>query len=398
MSGFTSANSGDFDKYFMTNTELIDRYATGGLWAWGQNIYGQLGDNTQVEKSSPVQTIALGTNWKQVSCGYRHISAIKTDGTLWSWGQDTYGQLGDNTVAGKSSPVQTITGGTNWKQVSGGYKHTAAIKTDGTLWTWGGNDLGQLGNNTGGVGTNKSSPVQTIAGGTNWKQVSCTGFYTAAIKTDGTLWTWGHNNNGQLGDNTGGAGTQKSSPVQTIAGGTNWKQVSCGYGHTAAIKTDGTLWTWGRDSYGQLGDNTQVQKSSPIQTIAFGNNWKQVFCSTRHTTAIKTDGTLWTWGFNGFGQLGDNTQVQKSSPVQTITGGTNWKQVSCGYRHTSAIKTDGTLWIWGDNYPYGQLGDTTDILKSSPIQTIALGTNWKQVSCAGLHTSAIQYSDIGAVL
>jgi alpha-tubulin suppressor-like RCC1 family protein len=353
-----------------------DIFSEGGLWGWGYNQHGQLGDNTSSNaKSSPIQTITFGTNWKQVSCGLSQTAAIKTDGTLWLWGVNGNGQLGDNTRVSKSSPVQTIALGTNWKQVFCGTYHTAAIKTDGTLWGWGFNTAGQLGDNT---NVNKSSPVQTIALGTNWKQVACGGTHTAAIKTDGTLWTWGTNNLGQLGDNT--VTLYKSSPVQTIALGTNWKQVSCGSDHIAAIKTDGTLWTWGRDNYGQLGDNTIVNKSSPVQTITGGTNWKQVSCGTLQTAAIKTDGTLWSCGYNDiYGGLGDNTIINKSSPVQTITGGTNWKQVACGKHHIAAIKTDGTLWGWGSN-TFGQLGDNTQVNKSSPVQTIALGNNWKQIA------------------
>ena len=319
--------------------ELADTFKQAGLWTWGNNNYGQLGDDTLVNKSSPVQTISSGTNWKQVSCGFSHSLAIKTDGTLWTWGGNAYGQLGNNTLVNKSSPVQTISGGTNWKQVSCSGVNSGAIKTDGTLWVWGRNNYGQLGDNT---IVNKSSPVQTIYGGTNWKQVSCSldpyfNNFTSAIKTDGTLWTWGGNGYGQLGDNTI---IRKSSPVQTIAGGTNWKQVACGVYHTSAIKTDGTLWTWGYNIVGELGDNTIVNKSSPVQTISGGTNWKQVSAGNQHTTAIKTDGTLWTWGYNGVGNLGDNTQISKSSPVQTIASGTNWKQVSCGFYHTTAIRDD----------------------------------------------------------
>jgi alpha-tubulin suppressor-like RCC1 family protein len=378
---FTSAEEGDVDlkDLFITDSWIVDRFIGSELWSWGRDSYGQLGDNTTVNKSSPVQTIAGGTNWKQIACGYYHITSIKTDGTLWTWGRNNNGQLGDNSITNKSSPVQTIAGGTNWKQVAAGQYHTAAIKTDGTLWTWGYNGNGQLGDNT---ITHKSSPVQTIAGGTNWKQVAC-GYHTAAIKTDGTLWTWGNNSYGQLGDNSF---TYKSSPVQTIAGGTNWKQVAAGQYHTAAIKTDGTLWTWGYNGNGQLGDNTITHKSSPVQTIAGGTNWKQVACGY-HTAAIKTDGTLWTWGNNSYGQLGDNSITNKSSPVQTICGGTNWKQVACGSSHTVAIKTDGTLWTWGRNNN-GQLGDNSITNKSSPVQTIAGGTNWKQVSASGYYYTA----------
>ena len=281
MSGFNSSITGDFDKYFMTTTELIDRYAQGGLWGCGYNSKGSLGDGTITYRSSPVQTIAGGTNWKQIShTGYHH-TAIKTDGTLWVWGYNAYGQLGDNTIVPKSSPVQTIAGGTNWKYVSGGQFHTAAIKTDGTLWTWGYDFNGQLGDNT---QVNKSSPVQTIAGGTNWKQVSMAHRHFAALKTDGTLWTCGYNVQGGLGDNTN---TQKLSPVQTITGGSNWKQVSCGQHCTTAIKTDGTLWLWGWNGSTQLGDNTFTNRSSPIQTIAGGTNWKQVSAGGNYTSAIQ---------------------------------------------------------------------------------------------------------------
>jgi len=372
----------DFDDMFIRR----DYFTTGGLWLWGINTIGQLGDNTVVNKSSPVQTVAGGTNWKLVSGGPNHTAAIKTDGTLWLWGYNTYGALGDNTTVSKSSPVQTVAGGTNWKLVASGYYHTAAIKTDGTLWLWGRNTYGQLGDNT---ITHRSSPVQTVAGGTNWKSVASGGYHTAAIKTDGTLWLWGRNTYGQLGD--GSSVVHRSSPIQTVAGGTNWKSVAGGGYHTAAIKTDGTLWLWGRNNYGQLGNNTSGNsKSSPVQTISGGTNWKLVSCGYYHTAAIKTDGTLWLWGWNAvFGNLGDNTVAAKSSPVQTIAAGTNWKSVACGRFHTVAIKTDGTLWTWGRN-TYGGLGDNTITHRSSPVQTISAGTNWKQVACGGYHTAAIR--------
>ena len=284
-----------------------------------------------------------------------------------------------------------MSAGTNWYQVTVSGDSVGAIKTDGSLWTWGYNLYGTLGDNTGGGGTNKSSPVQTVAGGFNWKQVSTvTSSQTmGAIKTDGTLWMWGMNSYGGLGDNTN---TRKSSPVQTVAGGTNWRQVSAGYS-TAAIKTDGTLWMWGRNNYGQLGTNDTTNRSSPVQTVSAGTNWKQVAMGTNNLSAIKTDGTLWTWGINNSGQLGTNNRTNQSSPVQTVSGGTNWKQVSTGYG-TGAVKTDGTLWMWGYN-PEGQLGTNDTTSYSSPVQTVAGGTNWKQVSCGDAATGAIYFYDPG---
>jgi alpha-tubulin suppressor-like RCC1 family protein len=358
---------------------------SGALYTFGVNNRGQLGDNTTVNKSSPVQTIAGGTNWSSVAGNRQNTVAIKTDGTLWSWGYYLYGNVGDGANVNRSSPVQTISGGTNWKLISSGQYNHAAIKTDGTLWSWGQGSFGQLGTNT---TTNRSSPVQTISGGTNWKEISIDAT-TAAIKTDGTLWLWGINLYGSMGINAPG---QFSSPVQTIAGGTNWKSVSVSARNGVAIKTDGTLWTWGRGSGGTLGDNTTVNKSSPVQTIAGGTNWSQVSLNTNSdgtVAAIKTDGTLWVWGANSYGQLGDNTRISKSSPVQTVSAGTNWKSASGrSWGHVQAIKTDGTLWLWGRNSS-GQLGDNTISSKSSPIQTISGGTNWKLVSAGAYTTFAI---------
>jgi alpha-tubulin suppressor-like RCC1 family protein len=368
--------------------ELVNTFRFAGLWTWGRNgaaLFGNgmLGDNTITHRSSPVQTIAGGTNWKQVASLFYFSSAIKTDGTLWNWGSNNSGQLGDNSITHRSSPVQTVSGGTNWKQVACGGTHAACIKTDGTLWLWGRNANGQLGDNS---ITHRSSPVQTVAGGTNWKLVACGAYYIAAIKTDGTLWTWGRNTNGQLGINDI---THRSSPVQTVSGGTNWKLVAGGYYHIASIKTDGTLWTWGINNYGQLGDNSITHRSSPVQTVAGGTNWKLVAGGYYHTACIKTDDTLWTWGQNANGALGDNTIVHRSSPVQTVAGGTNWKQVAGGITNIVSIKTDGTLWLWGVN-TNGSLGDNTVTNKSSPIQTVAGGTNWKLVASGGYHTICIR--------
>ena len=382
---FISGPDGDLKTAFVSDSWLLDQFVGNTLFTWGHNGYGALGDNTATSKSNPVQTVAGGINWKQVS-GHFLKAAIKTDGTLWTWGKNSSGELGDNTITHRSSPVQTVAGGTNWKQVSAGYWASAAIKTDGTLWVWGVNIDGVLGDNT---IVKKSSPVQTVAGGINWKQVVCGVRNTAAIKTDGTLWIWGSNPYGQSGDNTT---ISRSSPVQTIAFGTNWKQVSCGIYHCAAIKTDGTLWNWGYNYFGQLGDNTITNRSSPVQTIAYGTNWKNLASGRMHTAATKTDGTLWAWGQNSYGSLGDNTTTHRSSPVQTIAYGTNWKNFNCFY-HTAAIKTDGTLWVWGRNN-LGQLGDNTIANKSSPIQTSAYGTNWKQVFAGYFHTAAVTNGDL----
>lgn len=379
-----------------------DFWRQGNLLNWGDNTFGSLGTHDLVHRSSPVQTCAGGNNWNDcataknsfddpivIAADYMNSAGIKTDGTLWCWGSNGYGGIGNNSTQKYSSPIQTVAGGTTWQQVSVGYGHTSAIKTDGTLWIWGRNLYGQLGNNN----TNPiSSPIQTVTGGTNWKQVSASGNFTAAVKQDGTLWLWGNNILGILGDNTS---TDKSSPIQTVTGGSNWKQVSGGYQHCCAIKTDGTLWGWGYNATGQLANYAGSQISSPVQTVTGGTNWKQVACGYQHTCAVKTDGSLWCWGFNAYGQLGDNTIVNRSSPVQTVVGGNNWKLVSAGGSTTAAIKTDGSLWVWGRNIS-GNIGDNTTLHRSSPVQTANAGTAWRKVDVGSFRTIALNYLDFPA--
>ena len=412
---FRDSDDVDLGKKLVTKDYLLSVYGTilesspaSGLvvtpefWGWGRGNDGQLGNGVigiLAERPTPVTTFSGGTNWKQVSAGYNYTAAIKTDGTLWTFGQGSLyfnpsiftGNLGVNDGDRRGTPVTTFAGGTDWKQVSTGAHHTAAIKTDGSLWIWGANNSGQLGINDG-SNVPRLTPVTTFAGGNTWKSVSCGNFHTAAIKTDGSLWTWGSGGNGQLGTNNTAT---RSTPVTTFAGGTNWKQVFCGDIHIAAIKTDGTLWIWGGNGQGQLGtNNTTPDRSTPVTTFAGGTTWKQVAGGYRLTTAIKTDGSLWTWGYNNgnnSGRLGDNTTTNRSTPVTTFAGGNNWKQVS----GSAAIKTDGTLWIWGNNTSLGQLGinDINDAPRSTPVTTFAGGNNWKQVASTGAFTIAIQSND-----
>ena len=353
-------------------------YSGAELYAWGRNTHGSVGDNTTVNRSSPVQIGALLT-WSQVAAGEWHTASVKTDNTLWVWGRNNHGQIGDGTIVSRSSPVQ-IGALTTWYQVAAGNYHTAAVKTDGTLWSWGRNFFGRLGDNT---TINRSSPIQ-VGALTNWSQVTAGDYNTAAIKTDGTLWSWGLNNSGQVGD---GTAVSRSSPVQ-IGALTNWSKVAAGFTHSISVKTDGTLWGWGGNTTGQLGVGNTISRSSPVQVGAL-TTWAKVAYGSRndHSAAIKTDNTLWLWGYNNNGQLGDNTVANKSSPVQI--GLLAWSSVSTGSRFTSAVKFDDTLWSWGEN-DAGQLGLnilTTD-KRSSPVQVGAL-TNWYEVSSGSAHTIAL---------
>jgi alpha-tubulin suppressor-like RCC1 family protein len=393
MAGSFTGPDGDLENLYITDYAILDRYVgAGSLWTWGRNQYGQLGDNTITNKSSPIQTISGGTNWTLISTtNGTTCHAIKSDGTLWGWGDGRIGGMGNNTVIKYSSPVQTVSGGTNWKQVES-FSSQAAIKTDGSLWTWGYGNPGTIGD---GASTSRSSPVQTTFATNNWKQVSVTGGgggNVLAVKTDGTLWGWGYNSYGSLGIGSINASgvNPVNSPVQ-IGANTNWRKASIGWSIGSGIKTDGTLWIWGYNNYGQLAQGTTTNnRSSPIQ-VGTNVNWKEVSAGTKDCFAIKTDGTLWVWGRNNYGQLGTNDTTHRSSPVQTVAGGTNWKQVSNYSGGVAAIKTDGTLWTWGFNL-FGQLGTNDRTDRSSPVQTVSGGTNWKSVA-AGFTVSAIYFYD-----
>jgi alpha-tubulin suppressor-like RCC1 family protein len=271
-----------------------------------------------------------GASWVRE---YNSAAAYGAPFTVCAWGLNSSGQLGDNTTVNKSSPVSVVGGFLDWCQVSAGAAHTAAIRTNGSLWAWGCNSCGQLGDNTSII---KSSPVSVVGGFTDWCRISAGGYFNAAIRTNGTLWTWGSNYRGQIGDNTT---VSKSSPVSVVGGFTDWCQVSAGSNTTAAIRTNGTLWTWGYNSHGLLGDNTVISKLSPVSVVGGFTDWCQVSAGSSITAAIRTNGTLWTWGYNGNGRLGDNTVVAKSSPVSVVGAFTDWWQVSAGNGHTAAIRS-----------------------------------------------------------
>ena len=296
--------------------------ADGTLWSWGYGANGRLGLGNITDYSSPKQVGAYA-NWLKVAGGGEHTLAIKTDGTLWAWGNGTDGRLGDgNAFTTLNSPVQ-IGSLTTWSKITGGAYHSVAIKTDGTLWSWGFNSQGQLGD---GTIASRSSPVQ-IGALTTWSKVAGGSQHTLAIKTDGTLWSWGYNILGQLG-----GGSTRSSPVQ-VGSLTTWLDVASGaYYNSFAIKTDGTLWAWGRNNEGQLGNGTTTDENSPIQVGAL-TTWSQIAGgngSGGYAKAIKTDGTLWMWGRNNEGQLGLGNTTNYSSPKQ-VGLQTSWTSITSGY-------------------------------------------------------------------
>ena len=364
---------------------LTQGAGTTQAWGWGRNQYGQLGVNSTTDQSSPVSVVGGFTDWVQISVGVDHTAAIRANGTAWTWGRNGYGRLGDNTATNRSSPVSVVGGFTDWVQIAGGTFHTVALRANGTAWAWGSNSAGQLGDFT---NTSRSSPVSVAGGFTDWLQISAGGLGAAAIKANGTAWSWGLNNVGQLGD---GTTSSRLSPVPVAGDITNWTQISVGNGHTVAIRANGTAWSWGFNNSGRLGDNTTTNRSSPVSVVGGITDWVQVSAGVNHSAAIRANGTSWGWGNNVVGALGSGNTTYQSSPVSVVGGFTDWVQISAGDSHTAAIRANGTAWAWGSNLNFRLgFGGNQFQFYTSPKSVIGGFTDWIQISANTQRTQAIR--------
>ncbi|MEC4050285.1 T9SS type A sorting domain-containing protein [Flavobacterium sp. SUN046] len=320
----------------------------GSLWAWGFGEDGGLGTGTDTNKHSPTQS-GTATNWAKFCGGYSNTFAIKTDGTLWGSGYNVYGALGIGSVVANTSVFTQIGTATNWKEVAAGETYGIGLREDYTMWAWGFNQYYDLGD---GTTTQRNSPVQ-IGTTADWKTICATRLQcNFAIKTNGTLWGWGINSGAVLGDSSVSAWSVPTLRDTAM----DWDKLALGLGyHVLALKTNKTLWAWGVGDFGQTGhDPTTSYANSEFNQIP--GLWNAIAVGgDKFSMGIKTDGTLWAWGKNTVGQLGDGTTNNTYIPLQVGTD-TNWVSVSCGNQHTIALKSDGSLWAWGDNY-YGQLGN-----------------------------------------
>jgi len=330
------------------------------LWCWGSNTYGQLRLSGTSNRLIPTEV--SGISWVTVACGQTDACGIRTDGTLSCWGNNGSGQLGAATTA--AEPRTEVPGGP-WQGIAPGCYQTCGIKTDGTLWCWGDNTNGQLG-----TGDTVSASVPTQTTGTGWSQVSTSYYHTCATKLDGTLWCWGLNANLQLADASVGS---RMVPGQ-VSGTDYWTQVVTGEYHTCATKQDKSLWCWGGNTAGQLGNSsTPILASGSQGGVSIPSQvtgaWNSISAGLAHTCGITSDLSLWCWGDNSSGQLGNGNQVSASTPVPVGASGETWTSVSAGSAHTCAIATDSTLWCWGDNSD-GQLGTGSGGVQMLPTQIV----------------------------
>lgn len=335
--------------------------ADGTVMAEGSNAFGQLGDNSTTDSNLPVSVANL-TDVTTISCGWNHSLALKSDGTVWAWGRNSDGQLGDATNTNSSVPVQ-VSGLTGIVDIAGGGSHCLAVKDDGTVWAWGSNSGGELGD-----GTNTASNIPVlVSGSTGFEKVAGGAGHSLALKADGTVWGFGTNGSGELGN---GTTTASNIPVlaSTLPG---VSEVSCGQNHSSCLNGDSTVSAWGAGSYGQLGNGANAGSNLPVLVNTLtGITYLAQGNMALHGMARKEDGTIWLWGHNDYGQMGDGTTTSINTPFQLVAP-TGIIEVAVGNVHSIATKDDGSVWMWGWNL-YGNIGDGGNADVYTPLEITAL--------------------------
>ncbi len=321
-------------------------------------------------KPSTLGPTRIGTDsdWQSIAAGVDHALALKTDGSLWAWGANASGQLGVDSPESQPSPVR-VGSDRDWAKIFARGQASFAIKVDGGLWVWGRNHYGKLGDGTDG---DRHSPTR-IGTDTEWVSVAPGAYHTMALKSDGSAWGWGANHLGQMGDGT----TAARFAPQQIGNDQDWIALRTGYGFVMGLKADGTLWGWGDNGRGQLGSDVPVQVRLPTR-IGPDRRWSAIEARNNQAFAMARDGTLWACGSNQYGQLGFGSTSVRSDWVQAGTA-TDWKVLAAtGREQTFALKTDGSLWAWGRNH-FGQLGDGTRTDRAAPVQ-IGADSDWVAIS------------------
>ena len=332
--------------------------ADGSLWNWGWNSSFQLGNGDEQTVFIPTPVMITGSVMA-FECGRFNAFVIKSDGTLWGTGANSTGNLGIGSTVASPFFVQIGTA-TNWRQIESGILFSFGIRTDNTLWGWGQNNEYQMGNNT--CCANQLTPIQ-IGTASDWKQVSACSTTSAvlALKNNGTLWGWGFNDSGLLGPSNL---TVRTVPTQ-LSNDTDWAFLDTGSSHALALKNNGTLWAWGAGDDGQTGDTLPEMffRDTPVQIGT--DTWLTVSAGFDSSYGIKSNGTLWAWGRNDKSQLGDGTTINRRQPIQIGTD-TDWIAVQGGARHAIALKSNGALYAWGEN-AFGELGNDSDIPATTPL-------------------------------
>ncbi len=356
----------------------------GIVFAWGDNEFGELGDNSTIDRNEPTEVIRI-KDVAFISAGTNHSLAAKSDGTVFAWGRNNEGQLGNGTIIDSDVPVEVLNL-TDIVAVAGGSDHSLALDSNGDVFAWGDNDFGQLG--LGFTNDRQTTPQQTLID--NVIAIAAGDNFSLALRADGTVFAWGTNGFGQIGNGTFGGNFDVPTQVNTIS---NIIAIAAGDSHCLALQSNGTLWSWGSNTNGQLGEGTRVFAiNSPVEVVDIKDiklmGQGSIAAGARHSMALLNDGTVMTWGDNSFGQLGDGSLVDSNLPVDVI-GLKCAIFVGAGSVHSLAIRNDGTVWSWGDNF-LGQLGNgefggfSTTPVKVKGIEGVT------DIACGEFHNLALK--------
>jgi alpha-tubulin suppressor-like RCC1 family protein len=341
---------------------------TGRLYCWGYDGYGELGDGgTNTNRSTPVQVAGGHTDWTSVSAGGRHTCARRSSGRLYCWGDDDGGQLGDGGgFAQRAVPTLVAGGGTTWTAVSAGTSHTCGRRTNGRLYCWGSDGYGQVGNDA--ALSNQGLPALVAGGATTWTMVSAGNTHTCGRRNTGRLYCWGEDDAGQIGD--GGTAMNRPTPVQVAGNVTTWTTVSVGDDHSCGRRSTGRLYCWGNDNWGELGDGgTATDRFAPVQVAGNATTWTTVNAGDDHVCARRTNSRLYCWGADNYGQLGDNGSLgDRTVPTIVANGFTDWVGVDAGALHTCGRRSSNRVFCWGSNSAGQQGSGTTGVEHRTPAQ------------------------------
>ncbi len=350
---------------------------------WGSNSGGQLGDGTTSRRSTPVDVVMLASGVSAVSAGDFHTCALAVSGEVKCWGENAYGQLGDETTTAHSTPVDVIGLASGVSAVAAGDSHTCALTTGGGVKCWGYNYYGQLGDNT---TTNHSTPMDVVGLTSGVSAIAAGPLHTCALTTGGGVKCWGYNYYGQLGD---GTTTNRSTPVDVTGLASGVSAISVGGRHTCALTTAGGVKCWGNNNLGQLGYGTDLYESStPVNVVGLTSGVSAISAGDDHTCAVTTSSGIKCWGFNHNGQIGDATTTNRYTPVDAIGLASGVSGIAAGDDHTCALTTDGGAKCWGYNY-YGQLGDDTTTNHSTPVDVVGLASGISTITTGKFHTCAL---------
>lgn len=332
---------------------------TGRLYCWGQGTRGQLGTGGTGNTSVPTEVSGAATNWKSVSAGSAWTCAIRTNGTLWCFGRDDFGQLGNGPGGGDVlTPVQVGTA-TDWKSVSAGLgETTCGRRANKRVYCWGRDNNGQVGN--GPAGSSNVERPTVVGTNADWTMVSTGGYHTCGRRSNGRVYCWGDDQDGAVGDGGGAPGTDRSSPTQVAGAHADWTSVTSGITHSCGRRSSGRLYCWGSDIRQGLGNGggSTASKFAPGEVRGGARDWKSVAAGSYFTCATKVSGRLYCFGDDFYGQVGTGVadQTDNPTPTQVAGGATNWKAATMGNGHTCALRTDGRLFCWGYGF-FGQRGD-----------------------------------------